>query len=121
MQEENPRRTACTRAGRELWATPGRARCHDRDASLLRDGDGVIDRSAIADGDVEAEVTVAKGGERAGEGAACVQRRDDDVEIRRYWLQAAPPRTQNFAQCGWLSGTAPTLSARVSPSSNCGS
>ena len=31
-----------------------------------------------------------------------------------------PPSTQNFAQCGWLRGTAPPASARVSPSSNRG-
>src|SRR6202035_1731874 len=32
-------------------------------------------------------------------------------------LQAPPPRTQNLAQCGWLSGTAPLAAVRVRPSS----
>ena len=30
-----------------------------------------------------------------------------------YLLQAAPPSTQNFAQCGWLSGTGPLASFSV--------
>lgn len=100
MQEEDPRRTAGFGAGCKLRATSGRARRHNRGAGLLRDSDGIVDRAAIADGDVEAKITVAKRGKRAGEGATCIQCRDDDVEVRRYWLQAAPPRTQNFAQCG---------------------
>ena len=33
----------------------------------------------------------------------------------------APPSTQNFAQCGWLSGTARAASASVGPSSKAGS
>jgi hypothetical protein len=36
-------------------------------------------------------------------------------------LQAAPPNTQNEAQCGWLSATAPDASTSDLPSSNCGS
>src|SRR5579864_9507942 len=36
-------------------------------------------------------------------------------------LQAAPPRTQNLAQCGWLSGTAPAAPARLPPKSQSGS
>lgn len=35
--------------------------------------------------------------------------------------QLAPPRTQNRAQCGWLSATSPPAAASVAPSSNCGS
>ena len=35
--------------------------------------------------------------------------------------QAAPPSTQNFAQCGWFSATGRAASASVAPSSNCGS
>ena len=100
MQEENPRRAAIVRAGRELWAAAGRTHRHDRGAGLLRNGDGIVGRSAIADRDLQTEVAVAKCIERAGKSAACIQSRDDDVEVRRYWLQAAPPRTQNFAQCG---------------------
>src|SRR5262249_20307862 len=30
-------------------------------------------------------------------------------------LHAAPPSTQNLAQCGWLSGTAPVALARLGP------
>lgn len=42
--------------------------------------------------------------------------------LRRYArLQAPPPSTQNLAQCGWLSGTAPLASASVRPSSKRGS
>lgn len=100
MQEENPRRTAGVRAGRELRATSGSARRHDRGTGLLCDDDCIVGRSTIADCDVEAQVAVAKRGKRASQGAARIESRNDDVEVRRYWLQAAPPRTQNFAQCG---------------------
>jgi len=36
-------------------------------------------------------------------------------------LQAAPPSTQNLAQCGWLSDTAPLAPARLGPRSQSGS
>ena len=35
--------------------------------------------------------------------------------------QAAPPRTQNLAQCGWFKATGRDASASVAPNSNCGS
>ena len=100
MQEENPRRAAIVRAGRKLRTASGRTHCHDRGAGLLRNGDGIVGRSAVADRDPQTEVAIAKCIERPGKSATRIQSRDDDVEVRRYWLQAAPPRTQNFAQCG---------------------
>ena len=122
MQEEQPRRAARRCACRELSAAPGRRR-HDGGAGLAGDRERVVARAAVADrdGQSEAIVAAAEAGDGAGQARCCVQGRDDDVDVRRHWLQAAPPSTQNLAQCGWLRRTAPTLSASVSPSSNCGS
>ena len=39
----------------------------------------------------------------------------------QFRLQAAPPRTQNLAQCGWLSETAPRAPLRLEPRSQSGS
>jgi len=50
-----------------------------------------------------------------------VARRDNrvmGVSFMVQRLQAAPPRTQKRAQCGWFSFMGPDASARVDPSSN---
>lgn len=43
------------------------------------------------------------------------------VALMPYREHAAPPSTQKVAQCGWFSATERAASARVAPSSNCGS
>jgi len=57
------------------------------------------------------------GNRRLRTDGACAQRRP----AHQLRLQAAPPSTQNLAQCGWLSDTAPLAPARLWPRSQSGS
>jgi hypothetical protein len=121
VEEQDPGRATGRGSGGELAATTRRCG-HHRRACPLRNRNRVVARAAVADRGRESETGVGRPCRQGKpERRACVQRRNDDVDRRRHVLQAAPPRTQNLAQCGWLSRTSPTLSAKVPPSSNCGS
>jgi hypothetical protein len=87
---------------------PGRCRFHDGSAGALGDRATVSSRrAAVADRRRASPSSgwVATRGQRAGpRDVARVECRDDDVDRPSLTaLQAAPPRTQNLAQCGWLS------------------
>jgi hypothetical protein len=69
---------------------------YDARAEAAGDLDRVVGRSAVADDDGKTRQRC----ERALEAGRGIQGGDDDVEIDRHWLQDAPPRTQNLAQCG---------------------
>ena len=102
MQEQQPRRAAGHGAVGKLPAATGFAH-QDGGAGLPRDGRRVVARAAVAHRDRQAQAMVAaERVEGRREGSGSVQGRDDDVDVRRHWLQAAPPSTQNLAQCGWL-------------------